>query len=405
MKAAKKLLRDIEKRAVAVVRENDGVLVLGDNGRLLVELQDLDEPDDAIWTIKRLLDALNQPFQVGSQNISISGQIGVAFFPEDGRDGSTLVRNSGIALRRTQEENPLDGYTFYSAEMTESSRVRFNIEAGIREALQKNEFDLSFQPIVDAKTGALSAAEALLRCRNHRLIGIGMDQIIDVAEKSSLIAEIDKRVLEHALMQMAKWCAAGPQLPKISINISARQLSNTKFMDFVFESIRSVPFSPSRVQIEVTETAKLADVQIAAPHLKRLQQLGVSIALDDFGTGQASLTYLQRLHPDVIKIDRSFVNGVNTNHANATLVSAMTVMAHCLGLSVVVEGVEDDEQLKFLRETRCNEIQGYIISKPMSAQAMSNWMALYVRANGTKPYSEEGKPQENPQQQVEPQAA
>ena len=191
---------------------------------------------------------------------------------------------------------------------------------------------------------------------------------------SSLSLEIDKWVLETALAQMQLWDETGIALPKISINISAHQLTNIVFMDFVYAKIYAAPFAPQRVQIEVTETAKMAGVEIAASQIKRLQQLGVIIALDDFGTGQASLTYLQRLHPDIVKIDRSFVDGVHTNHANATLVSATTVMAHSLGLKVVAEGVEQDGELEFLCNIGCDELQGYLFAKPMPQRVMTDWI-------------------------------
>lgn len=381
-----KLLRGIRQRISETLRVHDNILTINNSGELLIELSALDDDHDVSWLGNRLLNDMRDPFKVGDETIYVSCKVGAASFPDDGRDATALVRHAGVATRRALEENLLDGFKFYASAMTQDSKMRLDIESGIREALSNDEFEMFFQPIVDARTGALSAAEALLRCNNQRLSKVRIDQIVDVAEKSSLIAELDMWVLTTALKHMQSWCDAGIDLPKISINISAKQLTNTKFMDGVFETIKAVRFSPSRVQIEVTETAKMADVEVAAPQLKRLQQLGVQIALDDFGTGQASLTYLQRLHPDVIKIDRSFVDGVNTNHANATLVSAMTIMAHCLGLKVVVEGVEDEEQLEFLRETHCDEIQGYLISKPLSFGVMSDWMKLFVGINGTRDF-------------------
>ncbi|MEL6948453.1 MAG: EAL domain-containing protein, partial [Pseudomonadota bacterium] len=286
-----------------------------------------------------------------------------------------------------RSEEALNAIKLYSPAMAQASAERLEIEAGIRLALQHNQFQLFFQPIIDAHTGQLSAAEALLRCDNEALKSVRIDKVIDVAEQTSLIASIDAWVVNRALEHMQEWCDQGLHLPKVSINISGKQLTNVAFMERVYERISAVRFSPSRVQIEVTETSKLADVETAAAQLKRLQHLGVQIALDDFGTGQASLTYLQRLHPDVVKIDRSFATGVNTNHANATLVSAMTVMSHCLGLKVVVEGVEDQEQLDFLRETRCDEIQGYFFSKPMPVVQMTQWLASYVLEHGAKAYA------------------
>ncbi|MEE9313657.1 MAG: EAL domain-containing protein [Rhizobiaceae bacterium] len=380
-----KLVDGVEQRIVETLRENDGVLSLVDNGEWLIELTDLDAPEDANWIVKRLIEAMSDPIQIAGELVYVTSKIGIALFPKDGRDVKSLVRNARVALRRAVEEQRLESFKFYSSEMPKSSKERLNLETGIRNALQNNGFELYFQPIVDATTGELTAAEALLRCHNEQLKGTPIYQVIQVAEQSSLITEIDMWVLKQALIQQQAWCDAGLNLPKVSINLSAKQLNNIEFMDEVFETIKAVKFSPSQVQIEVTETAELTDIEVAAPQLKRLQTLGVQIALDDFGTGQTSLTYLQRLHPDVLKIDGSFITGVNTNHANATMVSAMIVMSHCLGLKVVAEGVEEQEQLEFLRETNCDEIQGYLISRPMPVIMMGEWMKTLAKEKPASP--------------------
>ena len=384
---SQRVVRALKRETVAALRDHDHVHLAENAGELLISLSELETADDATWVIRRLLDKLRAPVNVDGKSVYISCKAGMALYPRDAHDAATLIRHSGVAMRRALDENLLDGMKFYSSEMLEESRQRMKIESGIREALREDEFELYFQPIIDIRTGALSAAEALLRCSNESIKNVRMDQVIDVAEKSALITEIDTWVLTNALKHMQEWCDARLHLPKVSINLSATQLTNLQLMDGVFEKVSGVNFSPTRIQIEVTETARMSDVEIAATQLKRLQHLGVQIALDDFGTGQASLTYLQRLHPDVIKIDRSFVTGVNTNHANATLVSAMTVMAHCLGLKVVVEGVEEDDELNFLRDTRCDEVQGYLISKPMPARDMSEWMEKFVGEHGAKPYA------------------
>ena len=376
------------------MRASDRATVLHDSGEVLLELNEIEGPDDVRYTVARIEEKLRSALHVGGRDIFVAAQFGAALFPGDGRDAATLTDHASVALNRAVEEDAVSneggGVRFYSGEMVQAAEWRMNVESGIREALLNDQFELFFQPIVCAKTRAVAAAEALLRCTNPLLEGVRIDQIIDVAEKSNLSEAVDTWVVARALAQMHAWCDVGLTLPKVSINVSARQLSNAAFMDRVFAMMRAVRFSPTRVQIEVTETARMADVDVAAPHLKRLQGLGVQIALDDFGTGQASLTYLQRLHPDTLKIDRSFVTGVTTSHANATLVAAMTVMAQSLGVRVTVEGVEDEEQFLFLRETGCDEIQGYHVSKPLSEAAMTDWLTRYVAANGTTAFVREG---------------
>ena len=253
------------------------------------------------------------------------------------------------------------------------------METAIRRALKNDAFELYFQPIIDVQTGALTSAEALLRTTSEGLESVGMDKIIAVAEKSVLIAEIDEWVLGRAFSQMGEWINRGIDIPKLSINLSAQQLVNADLMNRMVDMIKDLSFPPSRLQIEITETAMLKDTTAAAPPLSRLQQLGIQIGLDDFGTGHSSLTYLQLLSPDIVKIDRSFVDRVHSSHANATLVSAMIVMAQCLGIRVVAEGVETESQLEFLRASKCDEIQGYLISRPMPAKAFADWAILFCR--------------------------
>ncbi|MEL6734789.1 MAG: EAL domain-containing protein [Pseudomonadota bacterium] len=401
--ACANILQQVKGVLCAHLRESDGICLLPHDRAHRTAATRPVRRRDVTWVTKKLIKALQQPFLVGDKTIYISSKVGVALCPEDGTDADMLVRNAGIAMRRAQDEDGLNGVKFYSSQMAQTALERIDIEAGIRSALQQDEFELFFQPIVDAQTGALSAAEALLRCNNDQLRGVYMDKVINVAEESALIADIDEWVVARALDHMQAWCDRGLNLPKVSINISGKQLLNMDFMDRIFERISAVKFAPSRVQIEVTETAKLSDVETAASQLKRLQHLGVQIALDDFGTGQSSLTYLQRLHPDVIKIDRSFVTGVNSNHANATLVGAMTVMAHCLGLKVVVEGVEEQAELDFLRETRCDEIQGYFFSKPLPVPQLEQWVATHIQKHGHKDYA--GNPGKNAPRHIRPPAA
>ena len=368
------LLNEINRRCAGVVRASDYLVSLHNSGDILIRLSDFELISQIEHIIEQILSDLAAPITVNDQQIHVTANAGMALYPRDGSTSTILLRNAGIAMRRAKDEALAKKYRFYSVDMIQGSQERLLIESGIRDALEKNEFELFFQPIINAKTAAISAAECLLRSNSLRLKGFRIDQIVDVAEMSSLSLEIDKWVLKTALAQLERWDASGVFLPKISINVSAHQLTNILFMDHVYATIAAAAVEPHRIQIEVTETARIAGVEIAATQVKRLQQLGVVIALDDFGTGQASLSYLQRLHPDIIKIDRSFVDGVHTNHANATLVSATTVMAHSLGLKVVAEGVEQDGELEFLCNIGCDEIQGYLFAKPMPENVMTDWI-------------------------------
>ncbi|EFL88466.1 putative eal/ggdef/pas/pac-domain-containing signaling protein [Ahrensia sp. R2A130] len=368
------LLRFAKRQVDIALREQDRVTLLEETGQMLIELPDVEASDDVSWIVKRILDRFNEPIEVGQKTVYLSCRVGAALYPQDGQDTLTLSRNAAIAMRRAQLDDTLEELRFYSADMVQTSSRTLEIETGIREALQANQFELVFQPIVNATDTSLTAAETLLRCTSERLRGVRIDQIIDIAERSSLIADIDMWVVNNSIHQMQLWDQAGVHLAKLSVNLSANQITKPDFMDMVVERIASCHFSPSRIQIEVTETAKMGGLEVAAQQLKRLQDMGVHIALDDFGTGQASLTYVQRLHPDVIKIDRSFIDGLNKNHANATMVAAVTAMAHSLGITIVAEGVETEAELEFLRHISCDYIQGYFISKPIPADAMRDWI-------------------------------
>ncbi|MEP0942434.1 MAG: EAL domain-containing protein [Rhizobiaceae bacterium] len=368
------ILGEIKHRCASCIRANDHLVSLYHTGDILIRVSEIESQSQLERMIDQILTGLQHSVMLGDQEIYVSPNAGIALFPENGATSTVLLRNAGTAMRRARQEGLAKKYRFYSVDMIQGSQERLIIESGIRDALRKDEFELHFQPIINAETATISAAECLLRSNSKRLKGFRIDQIIDVAEMSLLSLEVDKWVMKTALAQIEEWDRQGVFLPKISINISAHQLTNTVFMDHVFDSIKNSPVQAQRVQIEVTETARMAGVEIAATQIKRLQQLGVIIALDDFGTGQASLMYLQRLHPDLIKIDRSFVDGVHTNHANATLVSATTVMAHSLGLKVVAEGVEQQGELEFLCNIGCDEIQGYLFAKPMSVVVMTDWI-------------------------------
>ena len=389
-KLAEDLMSGLKEQIQTVLRENDIISVRNVRGEMLIETGGLEEAMDMEWNINRILQVARQPVQVGDQEIYVECRLGAALYPQHGHDVDTLVRNADVAMRRAIEANLLEGFKIYEEGMIEASLDRLQIEHGIRRALKSDGFALHFQPIVDAKTGQLTSAECLLRCEYPQLQAVRMDKVIGVAEKSSLIVEIDMWVFKAAMKQMANWCEAGLNLPTISINISAKQISNIEFMDEVYELIKAAPFAASRVQVEVTESTRASDISVAASLLKRLQHLGVYIALDDFGTGQASLSYLQKLHPDVLKIDRSFVNDVNFNHSNATMVSSVIVMAKCLGLKTIAEGIETEAELEFLRESNCDAFQGYFISKPMPVDVMTDWLGLFgsdkaiTRSDGVK---------------------
>ena len=376
--------RDVLNEVAARIRETSlrdaSTALLFGEGTCVAAFADpagtLDE-DSAAWSA---LGTLREPVRAGSRLVHASAMAGLARVEPEDDNPALALRHARLAMRAARREGASDGWRRFETSMVNEATQRLDIEAGIRSALRANAFQLVFQPIVELSTGKLRAAETLLRCTAPELEGVRIDRIIAVAERSSLITRIDAWVVEAALTQMEAWDREGIVLPKLSVNLSARQCTDSVFVDTIAERLRRASFAPKRLQIEVTESAALSDIAQAAPQIERLQRMGVHIAVDDFGTGQASLSYVQRLHPDVIKIDRSFVADLHTNHANATLVTATTAMAQALGIKVVAEGVETSEELEFLREIGCDEVQGYLIAKPMPVEAASQWMHLFSEA-------------------------
>ncbi len=371
-----------------VLRRTDTISLLGgkdriisfsrsEGNRFMVEISQLDEVGSVTWIIKRLLDNFSQTHEIEGSDHFLKCTIGVSLYPEDGIDSKTLIHHADVAQKKARREDASNSFRFFSKDMSDSVKEQLRLESGIREALERNDFTLNYQPIIDLATGEVAAAEALLRCTNPELNGVPTDMLISVAENTGLMQKLGDWVVSTATAQMRSWLDSGVELPMLSINISAKQLGQASKAQHLADLVIGSGCDPSRIQLEVTETAFLSDLRAAGDALQRLQRIGVQIALDDFGTGQSSLTYLQKLSPDAIKIDRSFVNGINISSANEALVAAVTELSSRLGLRVVAEGVESEDQLGVLQKLGCTEIQGYLISPPMPVSVFRDWLELF----------------------------
>jgi diguanylate cyclase (GGDEF)-like protein len=387
--AGRQFIKAVGARLSAILRRSDTVSLVGGGYRtptisriarekFAIEVSDLDETSTVTWIIKRAFETLSRPITVGDENVYVNCSIGVSVYPGDGADAEILVRHASIAERHARESDGHDTHMFFSKEMNESSRRQLMLESGIKQALENEEFELHYQPIIDARTGRLTAAEALLRCENQNFRGKPVGMLISIAEQTGLMPKIGEWVMQTAIGQSEQWLESGLDLPKISVNISAIQLRESKAIERLTQIITDMNLAPQKLQLEITETAMLQDIDVASQTLKRLQQLGVQIALDDFGTGQSSLTYLRRFRPDVLKIDRSFVDEIETNRADGTMVSVVTAMSHRMGLRVIAEGVETEIQMECLRILGCDEIQGFLIAQPMPAADMADWLRMFA---------------------------
>jgi diguanylate cyclase (GGDEF)-like protein len=398
--ASERLVSAVGNALSAVLRRSDTVSLVGGGYRVptvsrlapekfAIEISDLDATDTVTWIIRRVLDSLSRPIELDGEKVYVRCSFGASLYPGDGADADTLIRHASVAERHARESDGNNAYMFYSKEMNEASRRQMMLESGIRDALEHGEFSLHYQPIIDVRTGRLTAAEALLRCRNKDLQRTPIGMLISVAEQTGLMTDVGEWVFKSAIDQLKQWHDQGLDLPKLSVNLSPVQLRDSMAIERLVQIITEIDIPPQKLQLEVTETAIVQDIDAAGHALKRIQQLGVQIALDDFGTGQSSLTYLRRFRPDVLKIDRSFIDEIDTSRADGTLVAAVTAMSHRMGLRVVAEGVETSIQMDCLRILGCDEVQGYLIARPMPATAMSNWLRLFSAKDVTSPSSDD----------------
>ena len=284
------------------------------------------------------------------------------------------MRNSATARHYAQKLEGKNNYQFFSEEMNLSSRRQMSLEASIRQALDDDLFVLHYQPIIDVASGRTKALEALLRSEHPSFGGVPIGSLIAVAEQTGLIAPIGEWVLKSVIAQIKLWQRAGLNVPRISINLSAVQLSSEEAMSRVVTIVSRMNLPPTAIQFEVTETAILRDSEAAAQALEHIRELGILIALDDFGTGQSSLGYLRRFQPDILKIDRCFIGEITTSHSDETLVSAIISMAQRLDMEVVAEGVETEKQLHKLCEIGCDAIQGFYFARPMHPDRLQSWL-------------------------------
>lgn len=358
------LLRAVATRLLDTSRSRDTVARLG--GDEFVVLLSTPGVDDTVAVVDKIYAALAEPFRLTCCEIIVSASIGVSLAPRDGGDAQALIRNAEVAMKgaKTGGWNTM---RFYAEEMNQRTGERLAMEFDLRRALENNEFEIHYQPIIDIESGQIVEAEALLRWNRPRFGLVAPDHFIPLAEASGLILPIGNWVLHEACRQNAAWRGAGLASIRIAVNLSARQFREPGLDLLVGDALEEHGLAGSDLVLEVTESLLMTHIDSARETLLRLKNLGVHISLDDFGTGYSSLSYLNRLPPDTLKIDRSFVSKITTDANDAAIVSTIISMARTLRLGVVAEGVETMEQLAFLRENGCQRAQGYAIGRPVSA--------------------------------------
>jgi len=364
------LLREVGQRLSLCIREGDTVARLGGDEFTIV-LPDIGAPKHAEVVADKVLDVFAQPFMVDGQELFTTASVGITLYPLDAHDSHALMRNADAAMYRAKEMGR-NRAQFFTRELNEQAMERVRIESLLRHALERNEFSLHYQPIIDLRSGRLVGTEALLRWKNETLGTVPPAHFIPMAEDTGQINMIGAWVIRTACRQVAEWRKLGAAPLRISVNVSSRQFRSPALIEAVSQSLNDNQMPPDHLELEITEGLLMEDVPEITLAFQRLTALGVRFSVDDFGTGFSSLSYLKRFPVTSLKIDRSFVKDVIDDPDHAVLVQAIINMAHSLNLHVVAEGVETAEQMAFVRENGCDSVQGYFVGKPMPAETFSS---------------------------------
>jgi diguanylate cyclase (GGDEF)-like protein len=363
-----RVLCDVAERLGRCVRAGDSIARLGSDefALLLTQLETTEEADNVN---QKIVAAFQHPFLCGTPELYLTASKGISFYPLDGTDTHSLLRNAGAALCQAKDQGG-DEYQVYTAEMNAGSLKRLALENSLRRALERDEFIVHYQPQADSATRKITGVEALVRWQHPELGLVSPAEFIPLAEETGLMVPLGEWVLRTACAQNRAWQQAGFPKLSMSVNLSLRQFRQINLTGMVDQVIKETGVDPTCLELELTESAVMMNTESAVTTLRKLRALGIRIAIDDFGTGYSSLNYLKNLPIDTLKIDRSFVRDAATNPVDAAIVQAIITLAHSLKLKVKAEGIETQEQLDFLRQLRCDEIQGYLLSRPLPAEAL-----------------------------------
>lgn len=362
------MLRQVAMRLKGAVREGDTVARVGGDEFTIV-LQDLSRRDDAAEVAQKVLRTVAEPMEASGHRLYATTSIGITLSPDDGLDAETLLKNADAAMYRAKAEGR-NNYQMSSEELSAQTRERMVVQSGLHHALEASQFELLYQPQVDIETRKAVGMEALLRW-NHPQRGVILpEEFVPIAEERGLILPIGEWVLREACRAARRFQDRGLPFFRVSVNLSVRQLRDPGLLALIASAISEAGIDARVLELEITETVAMEDVVLTMSTLGRLREAGVSIAIDDFGTGHSSLSYLKRFPIDALKIDKGFVADLPDKFEDAAIVSSVIQLANGLGLRVVAEGVEKREQLDFLNESGCREVQGYYFSYPVPLEAM-----------------------------------
>jgi len=349
----------------------------GDEFTVLVE--DLGSTEAIAVIAKRILESVTRPLMVGEHELFISASIGITVYTDDGTDLDGLIKQADIAMYRAKELGR-DTYFYFNEGLNQEIVARHQLETQLRHALARNEFLLHYQPKADLVTGRITGVEALMRWRPTGGSLVGPDRFIPILEETGLIVPTGSWAFREACTQMVAWRRMGLPPLSLAVNLSAREFRQPDLIGRMADTLAETGFDATCLEIELTESILIEDSEAVLRILSKLGSMGVKIAIDDFGTGHSSLSYLKRFDIDTLKIDRSFVRDTPGDAEDSAIAIAVIALAHGLGLRVVAEGVETEEQKAFLRGQGCDEMQGYLLSRPVEAAVLQKWLASYEPA-------------------------
>jgi diguanylate cyclase (GGDEF)-like protein len=364
------MLREVACRLSQVVRETDFVARLGGDEFVII-LPGISSASDAAVVASKAICALSSAIEANGHELHTSPSIGISLFPDDGPDGDTILKNADTAMYHAKAAGR-NNFQFFATEMNLITSERLNIEHKLRHAIARNELELCFQPQFHAADTVPTGVEALLRWHHPTEGMISPARFIPVAEETGIIVEIGEWVLVTACREIKRWIDAGLKPMRLAVNVSARQLRRRDFCETVANALTVSGLPAELLELEITESSVMENPQEAILILERLGRMGVTLAIDDFGTGYSSLAYLKLFPIDHLKIDRSFVADIETDLNDRAIAFGTIALAHSLGLKVIAEGVETEDQLELLRTNGCDEVQGFLLSKPLySASAFT----------------------------------
>lgn len=364
------LLKAVAGRLSGAVGKSDTLACMGGDEFMLL-LPEIRRVEDAASIAQKILDQFQKPFLVEGCELYITASIGISIYPHDGYSVEVLMKNADTAMCRAKDMGR-NNYQFFTADMNVSITKQLNMVNSLRHAFEKEELVIYYQPKVDIKTGRVIGMEALVRWQHPELGLISPEEFIPVAEETGLIVPIGEWVMRTACAQNKAWQDAGFPPLRVAVNLSARQFQDKSLINTISGILKETGLEPCYLELEITESTVVRDMDFTVTMLRRLKEMGIHISLDDFGVGYSSLRYLIIMTIDALKIDQSFIRDLFNNPKNKAIISSIISLAHNLNLEVTAEGVETEEQLDFLKKHQCDSMQGFLFSKPLTAEEFEN---------------------------------